>query len=162
MKRLFIRSIWISPGHDFVGHHGRARDEHGVVSVVQAECHAGKGIVGDRYYGHKTDFKGQITFFSAEVADAVRRSLRLETIEPALFRRNVLLEGVDLNTLIGRRFRVGEVTFSGTEECRPCYWMDQAVAPGAHKALTGRGGLRCKILTGGILTVGEAPFEIIE
>jgi MOSC domain-containing protein YiiM len=162
VKTLSIRSIWISPGHDFAGHHGRARDEHGVVSVARAECHAGKGIVGDRYYGHKENFKGQITFFSAEVADAVRRSLGLETIEAALFRRNVFVEGVDLNTLIGRRFRLGDLELSGSEECRPCYWMDQALAPGAHRALEGRGGLRCRILTGGILSVGEAPFEVIE
>src|SRR5256886_8618661 len=23
--------------------------------------------------------------------------------------------------------------FHGMEECRPCYWMDQAIAPGAHE-----------------------------
>ncbi len=138
------------------------RSEHGVVSVARAECHAGKGIVGDRYYGHKEDFKGQITFFSVEVAEAVRRSLSLKTIDCSLFRRNVLVEGVNLNTLIGRRFRVGEVQFAGSEECRPCYWMDQAVAPGAHEALLGRGGLRCRILVGGSLVVGKIPFEILE
>ncbi len=145
-----------------MGHHGRTRDEHGVISVTEAECHAGKGIVGDRYYGHKADFKGQITFFSAEVADAVRRSLGLKAIAPSFFRRNVLVERLDLNALIGRRFRLGDVEFSGSEECRPCYWMDQAVAPGAYKALIGRGGLRCRILVGGTLAVGEMPFETLE
>ena len=130
--------------------------------VTRAECHAGKGIVGDRFYGHKADFKGQITFFSAEVADALRQSLSLNTMDPSSFRRNVLVEGVELNTLIGKRFRLGDVEFIGSEECRPCYWMDQAVAPGAYEALLGRGGLRCRILAGGILVVGEMPFEILK
>ena len=42
--------------------------------------------------------------------------------------------------------------FRGVEECRPCYWMDQAIAPGAEAWLKGKGGLRAKILSDGWLT----------
>lgn len=161
MSTIHIRSIWISRGHDFLGHHGGPRGEHGLVPMQAVECHAGRGIVGDRYYGHKEDFKGQITFFSNEVAEDVRVRLGLETMEPGFFRRNVLIDGVDLNALVGKRFKIGEVEFGGSEECSPCYWMDEAIAPGAHRAMIGRGGLRCRILRGGKLACGESVLEIL-
>ena len=63
----------------------------------------------------------------------------------------MITAGVDLNELIGRKFRIQGVHFLGTEECRPCHWMDQAFAPGATDFLKGRGGLRAIILNDGIL-----------
>jgi MOSC domain-containing protein YiiM len=54
----------------------------------------------------------------------------------------VLVSGIDLNGLIGKAFAVGGVEFSGSEECAPCYWMEEAIGPGAHEWLKGRGGLR--------------------
>jgi hypothetical protein len=66
-----------------------------------------------------------------------------------------ITRGVDLNALIGNEFEVQGVRFRGTEECRPCYWMDQAFAPGAEKFLKGQGGLRATILTDGTLRVAH-------
>jgi MOSC domain-containing protein YiiM len=66
-------------------------------------------------------------------------------------RRNVFTRGVDLTTLIGQEFELQGVRLAAIEECRPCVWMDEAVAPGAEAWLKGRGGLRCKILTDGVL-----------
>jgi MOSC domain-containing protein YiiM len=63
----------------------------------------------------------------------------------------VITQGVDLNEWIGEEFEVKGVRFLGMEECRPCYWMDGAFAPGAQEFLKGRGGLRAKILTDGKL-----------
>ena len=63
----------------------------------------------------------------------------------------MITRGVDLNELIGQEFEVQGVRFFGMEECRPCYWMDRAFAPGAQQFLKGRGGLRAKILTYGRL-----------
>jgi len=63
----------------------------------------------------------------------------------------VITRGVDLNKLIDQDFEVQGIRFQGTEECRPCYWMDHTIAPGAQKFLKGRGGLRARILTTGML-----------
>lgn len=156
-----IRQIWISPGHDFKGRHGLGRERNGVVACDEVECCAGKGIVGDRYFDHKPDFKGQITFFSLEVADALTDALNLADIDHSAFRRNVLIRGVDLNTLVGKEFRLGNVVLTGSEECAPCYWMDDAIAPGAHEWLKGRGGLRCRIVESGTLSTGQHELEII-
>ena len=68
-----------------------------------------------------------------------------------LFRRNIITQGADLNVLIGKEFEIQGVHFRGREECKPCYWMDRAFAPGAEALLKGHGGLRAMILTDGVL-----------
>ena len=112
---------------------------------------AGHGIRGDRFFDYRDDYKGQITFFALEVFDQLCGALELQDCAPSLVRRNVLTRDVDLNAMIGQQFDVQGVQFYGTGECRPCYWMDRAIAPGAEKFLKGRGGLRAKILSDGEL-----------
>ncbi len=156
-----IRGIWVSPGHDFVGRKDLGRLDHGVETRDSIECHAGKGIVGDRYYDNREDYKGQITFFDAAIADKLKAALKLAAIDPSRFRRNVLLEGIDLNSLIGMRFTLGGIEFSGSEECRPCFWMNEAIAPGAHDWLKGHGGLRCRIHSSGKLNAGDSELTVL-
>jgi hypothetical protein len=147
--------IWISPGNDFRGRHGMARGTHGITSVPEIECVAGMGLRGDRYFGYKPDFKGQVTFFDADAVEAVRSHFQRPDLSGGEFRRNLIVRGVDLSAWVGRRFRFQGVTFEGSEECKPCYWMDEAVAPGAEEFLKDRfrGGLRARILTDGWLRV---------
>ena len=159
--RIEIHNIWISPGHDFRGQHGKGRLKHGIESRESVNCVAGQGIEGDRYFGYKDNFKGQITFISADVADRLEKDLNLPGFDRSAMRRNVLISGVDLNGLIGKRFRIGDVEFSGSEECSPCYWMDEAVGKGAHAGLKGNGGLRCRIESSGILATGSRDLEIL-
>jgi len=122
-----------------------------MIEVPMIECVTGRGIRGDRYFDFKDDYKGQITFFSLEVFNQLCGALQIQDCSPALARRNVVSRGADLNEFIGQDFEVQGVRFHGMEECRPCYWMDRAFAPGAHEFLKGRGGLRAKILSDRIL-----------
>jgi MOSC domain-containing protein YiiM len=115
------------------------------------ECVAGHGIRGDRFFDYQEDYKGQITFFSLEVFQELCHALEVQDCSPAFVRRNVMTRDVDLNELIGQDFEVQGVRFHGTGECRPCYWMERAIAPGAEEFLKGRGGLRARILTDGEL-----------
>jgi MOSC domain-containing protein YiiM len=71
---------------------------------------------------------------------------------PAVLRRNLIVSGADLNALVGKQFRLQEVEFEGVEQCRPCEWMDLAFGPGAEQWLKGRGGLRARVLSDGLLT----------
>ena len=151
MPAMEICHLFISPGHNFVGHHGREPDTHPMIEISEIECVAGRGIRGDRYFDFKDDYKGQITFFSEEVFDELCSTMEIQACSPALARRNVITCGVDLNEWIGQEFEVQGIRFLGMEECRPCYWMDRAFAPGAQEFLKGRGGLRAKILTNGRL-----------
>lgn len=157
-----IEAIYISPGHDFKGRHGLDRLNHGVESLQSVNCVAGKGLEGDRFFDFKEDFKGQATFFSVEVADALREVVPDPYFENSEFRRNIIVRGVDLNTLIGKRFKIGSVEFEGTQEAAPCEWMDAAVGPGARAFMEGRGGLRVRILSSGTIEVGELDLLILD
>lgn len=148
---MLLRRFFISPGHNYFGHHGQPAGQHPTVEVDTLECVAGQGLRGDRFFGYKPDYSGQITFFASEVFAALQDHLHLPGISPAALRRNILTSGVDLNTLVGREFTVQNIRFEGIRECSPCYWMDQAIGPGAEAFLQGRGGLRAKILTTGTL-----------
>ena len=119
------------------------------------ECVAGRGIRGDRFFDFKDNYKGQITFFSQEVFNAMCAELKLSGKSPGLSRRNVIVAGTSLNDLVGQEFQIQDLKFMGTAECSPCYWMDQAFAPGAEHFLQRRGGLRARILTDGILRVNS-------
>ncbi len=143
--------LYLSPDHNFFGHHGKPAGNAEVAEVDEVECVAGKGLVGDRFFGWKEDYKGQITFFEQEVYQRLCEQFDVQGIPPSVFRRNVITEGVDLNDWIGKEFEVQGVRFLGTEESRPCYWMNQAFAEGAEKAMKGFGGLRAKILSNGLL-----------
>jgi MOSC domain-containing protein YiiM len=147
-----ICHLYISPGHNFFGHHGREPDSYPTIEVPSVECVAGQGIRGDRFFDYRSDYKGQITFFSLEVVEELRQNLRDRGLSAALLRRNVVVRGVELNQLIGEEFEVQGVRFHGTAECKPCYWMDRAIAPGTEDFLKGRGGLRARILNDGHLT----------
>lgn len=146
-----IRHIFISPGHNYFGHHGQPAGENVIVEVDSVECVAGRGLRGDRFFDFKEDYKGQVTLFAWETFDALRQTQGKPELTPSVLRRNVVVEGLDLDALIGKQFSLQGVTLEGTGECKPCYWMDQAVGSGAEDWLKGRGGLRCKIVTDGVL-----------
>ena len=157
---MIIRQIFISSGHNYFGHHGRAPDDYPLVDVREIECVAGRGIRGDRFYDYRDDYKGQITFFSIEVFEKLANHFGLTNKSAGNLRRNVIVSGVNLNDLIGEEFSLQGVRLRGTAHCKPCYWMNQAVAPGAEEFLEGNGGLRAKILTDGFIGVGDARLEL--
>jgi len=148
-----VRHLYISHGHNFFGHHGEPPGSFPAIEVAEIECVAGRGIRGDRFFDFKKNYKGQITFFSHEIFNAMCAELKLPGKSPAASRRNVIVEGVDLNSLVGAEFEIQGVRFLGTAECSPCHWMDEAIASGAEKLLRGHGGLRARILTDGMLRV---------
>jgi MOSC domain-containing protein YiiM len=150
-----IRHLFLSPDHNYFGHHNQPAGDNAVVEVDSVECVAGRGLRGDRFFDFKPEYKGQITFFSWETFEELRRALNTPVAHPQALRRNVITAGIDLNQLIGETFTLQGITFQGAEECRPCYWMDSAIGPGAETWLKGRGGLRAKILTDGVLKVTE-------
>jgi MOSC domain-containing protein YiiM len=155
-----VRQIFISEGHNYFGHHGRAPDDHPLVEVPQIECVAGRGIRGDRFYDYRDSYKGQITFFSLEVFEKLALHFGLMDKSPGAARRNVIMSGVELNELIGEEFSIQGVRLRGTAHCKPCYWMDQAIAPGAEEFLQGNGGLRAQILSDGVIAVGDAQLVL--
>ena len=146
-----VLRLFISPGHNFFGHHGGPPGEHAILEVDRIECVAGRGIRGDRFFDFKENYKGQITFFSAEIFGQLQNELRAANSDVSATRRNVFVENPNLNALVGKEFEIQGVRFIGTEPCKPCYWMNHALHPRAEDWLQGRGGLRARILTDGVI-----------
>ena len=147
-----LLNLYISPGHNYFGHFGKPAGENPVEEVEVLDCVENRGIQGDRFFDYKPDYKGQITFFEIETHRRLCEQFGVVDKGPEVYRRNVITEGVDLNTLIGKEFEIQGVRFLGTEEAKPCFWMEKAFGEGAEEALKGKGGLRAKILSSGALT----------
>jgi MOSC domain-containing protein YiiM len=159
---MFIRQIFISPGHNYFGHHGRAPDNFPLIGVDRIECVAGSGIRGDRFFDYRDDYKGQISLFSSEVFERLAAHFGLTNKSAGDLRRNVVVSGVNLIELIGEEFSIQGVRFRGTAHCKPCYWMNHAIASGAEEFLQGNGGLRAQILTDGVIAVGDAQLVLTQ
>lgn len=148
-----VVALFRSRAHNFVGHHGMEPGVHPMEAVPWLDCVAGRGVAGDRFFDHRPDYKGQITFFECEVHAAIQDTFGV-AVEPWVYRRNVITQGISLSEWIGRTFEVQGILFEGVEECRPCYWMDRVVTAGVEEFMRGRGGLRARILKDGRLCVG--------
>jgi hypothetical protein len=133
--------------------------ESGVQAHERVELHAGRGIVGDRYFDGTGTFSAtekhgqQLTLIEAEVLDALRdEGLDLT---PAGARRNVVTRGIDLNALVGRQFQIGSVTCVGRRLCEPCSHLQRLTGTALLRPMVHRGGLRADILTSGVAHVGD-------
>ncbi len=156
-----VTHLFISPGHNYYGRHGKGAEDFEILACDEIELVAGRGITNDRFFDYKEDYKGQVTLFDEATYERVMSEFELPDLEPSAFRRNVLIKGVDLNELIGKKFRLGGIELSGSEEARPCYWMDEACAPGTEEFLRGHGGLRCRIAGGGKLGKGNHSLQLL-
>lgn len=148
---ITVRHILISPLHAYVKHPKYEPGPSPMTDVEAVECLAGRGLKGDRFCDYEADYCGQVTFFSWEVFEAMRRELSKLDATPHGLRRNVFTQGVNLNELIGKTFAIQGIRFEGTEEAAPCGWMDHAYGAGTRDWLKDRGGLRARILDNGIL-----------
>lgn len=157
-----LRHIFISAGHGYWGPQGEGRMQHGISSLSEVDCVAGMGLRGDRYFGVRPDYKGQVTFFDAAVVEEIRLLFKLPKLPASVFRRNLLISGVNLAEWNQRRFRLQGVEFEGSQECTPCEWMDRVIALGAREFLKEnfRGGLRAKVITSGTLSLTPPPDPI--
>ncbi|WP_285241235.1 MOSC domain-containing protein [Arthrobacter sp. G.S.26] len=157
-----ILHVLVSPAHAYFG---RARDGAADVPTIdagQADVVAGKGILGDRFFGKAAHMDAAVTLLAVEALEAMAAELGAGPFDPLLARRNVVLRGAELAPLLGRDFAVesggSAVEFHGGRPAHPCAWMDRMLADGAHVAMRGRGGIRCRALSDGTLHRGPATL----
>jgi MOSC domain-containing protein YiiM len=126
--------------------------------VERVEAVAGRGLVGDRNFladGHPQPGRdADLTLIASEALAALTGETGI-ALSAAASRRNVLIRGIDLNALDGRRFQVGEVECEGIELCEPCRHLERLTEPGVMRGLVHRGGLRAAIVRGGEIAVGD-------
>lgn len=121
---------------------------------------AGRGLEGNRYFFDGDAPAGQaLTLIAAEAVEAMEREHGI-AIEPRESRRNVVTRGIDVNALVGKRFRIGDVECTGVELCEPCADLQAMTQPGIIKGLAHRGGLNADILTDGKISVGDGVVAV--
>ena len=130
-----------------------------MLALPSAEALAGRGLRGDRYArgaGTFSDPRGRgydLTLVEAEALEVVAESgVGLSPIEA---RRNLVVRGIVLDELIGRRFRVGDVECFGQRRCEPCAHLERLTRPGVLRGLVHRGGLRADVLSSGEISIGN-------
>lgn len=155
-----ILHLLVSPAHAYFG---RAREGAADVPTFDAETAevvAGKGIVGDRFFGKAAHMDAAVTLFAVESLEAIATELAAGPFDPLLTRRNVILRGAQLAPLLGQDFGLesggSSVSLHGGRHAQPCAWMNKMLAPGAHAAMRGRGGIRCRAVSSGFLHRGPA------
>jgi MOSC domain-containing protein YiiM len=133
----------------------------------EARAIAGHGLEGDRYAAGEGTFSvaggrgNDLTLIAGEVLD------RLELpdgrpLSGAETRRNIVTRGLDLNALVGRRFRIGGLELIGRRRCEPCAHLQRLTRPGVLRELVHRGGLRADLTTNGSIRVGDPITALSE
>ncbi|MEN0061862.1 MAG: MOSC domain-containing protein [Myxococcota bacterium] len=120
------------------------------------EAIADKGLAGDRTAAGRGGGKRQVTFIQAEHLPIIAALLKRDELDPMILRRNIVVSGINLTALRGRRFQIGEAIFLGTGPCAPCSKMEEDLGTGGYNAMRGHGGLTAKVLRGGFLRRGDA------
>ena len=137
---------------------GGDMQEVNTVSAIE-----GRGLMGDRYYTLAGTFSKpriepdqEITLIEAEAFEELESNHGI-SLNYSQCRRNVITRGVDLNSLVGRTFQVGEVTVRGMRLCEPCTYLSGMTG---HKMLVrlwrGRAGLRGQIVKSGKISAGDS------
>ena len=137
-----------------------------MVSLDYIEALTGKGLYEDRYalekgsWSKNEPFKRQFTFISIEGITEANKELENPFL-PEDTRRNIVTKGIDLNSLVGKKFKIGSVIFKGTELCDPCDRPSRlADKQGFRKAFNNRGGIRAEIISGGMITIGQIFLKL--
>ncbi len=132
----------------------RPAREKVMLEVEHVEAEAGAGLAGDRYKGGSG--KRGVTLLQAEHLPVIAALAGKQDIAPLLLRRNLLVSGIPLIALKGRRFMIGDVLLEGTGPCDPCSRMEDALGPGGYNSMRGMGGLCARILSSGTLRIGQS------
>ena len=122
----------------------------------------GKGVVGDRYmigaetgyYSHMPEEGRQVTLFEYETLEALSRDAGIQ-IAPSDHRRNITVQGVPLNHLVGKQFWLGDALLEATRLSTPCKHIEEILGKPVFNPLINRAGLNCKIIKGAVVRVGD-------
>ena len=126
-----------------------------IEEVSSIEVLANKGVVGDRHFDEYNDPYNQLTLIESENIDYYNTKFGLD-IPYKDFRRNVVTKGIQLNDLIGKKIKIGNVEVEGIDLCRPCRHLTEVLnQSNILKEFLRRGGLRCQILKSSTINVDD-------
>ena len=129
---------------------GKDLEDIDSISVI-----ANKGIENDRYFNDDNDNDVQLTLIEKENIDYYN-SISKSDIPYINFRRNIITSGIKLNDLVDKELFVGNVKIKVHRLCDPCkYLQDKLNDNNLVKKLVNKGGLRCQVITDGIISVND-------
>ena len=141
----------MGPG-EVISVHFVREDGGRAIKVDSVEVRTDFGIPGDyRSGGNK---RRQLTLIEEEALAETAKILGRPVPEGAS-RRQVVIRGLDLNTLIGHSIRIGDIVLAIERYCAPCQRMNEEIGPGGRDALRWKAGVTCRVVMGGMLRVGE-------
>jgi MOSC domain-containing protein YiiM len=117
------------------------------------------GLRGDHFAG-KPGSDRQVSLLQHEHLEVVASVLGKATIDPGLLRRNICIRGINLLSLVDRRFRIGEALLEGAGPCRPCSRMEENLGHGGWNAMRGHGGITARIVRSGLIRVGDEVADL--
>ena len=148
-----ITAINLAPGH------GETQQP-----ATSASLDVDSGLIGDRYAG---SHPAVVTFIESEAVAAFNAATGC-SITAADTGRNIVTSEVDLNRLIGRRFRVGAVILEGMELCEPCATLgarlrtEQVSASDIVRHFTHSAGIRAFVRSSGEIRLGDTVTEEVD
>jgi MOSC domain-containing protein YiiM len=125
-----------------------------MIVVDAVEAREGQGLVGDRFRGGASS-KRQVTLIQAEHLAVIARLLGRDQIDPALLRRNIVVQGINLLALNNAQFTIGAAVMTGTGPCHPCSRMEETFGAGGYSAVRGHGGITARVTGNGVIRVGD-------
>ncbi|MCK5686664.1 sulfurase [bacterium] len=134
--------------------------DSGKIKAVQTVMAvAGCGLEDDKYFENcskksKQDEGIQVTLIENESIVKCNKILGTEFLAEDI-RRNIVTEGVELNKLVGKTFKVGNTTLLGVKLCHPCTYLGKELGCDMKKGLKNIGGLRANILKSGIIKIND-------
>ncbi len=135
-------------------------EKRGTVSVIDSVHVSEKeGLIGDHYSGHSdgpANGKRHVTLIQGEHLPAIASYVGRDGVDPAELRRNIVVSGVNLLTLKGQTFQIGDAVLKYTGECHPCTKMEVALGPGGYNAVRGHGGITARVVQSGTIRVGDS------
>ncbi|MGZ4398986.1 MAG: MOSC domain-containing protein [Gaiellaceae bacterium] len=124
--------------------------------VEAIEVIAGRGVVGDRHLAAEgaPHTVADLSLVESEAVAAFVEQTGIP-LEPGETRRQVVTEGIRLNELVGRRFRVGALECLGVELCEPCEHLEGLTRPGVLRGMVHRAGITANASANGTIAVGD-------
>jgi len=125
--------------------------------VVETEAIVGVGLADDRLggQGEAELSTRQVTLIQQEHLPVIAQLARVEAVDPAALRRNLIISGINLLALKNTKLRVGGALLQIVGPCHPCSRMEESIGKGGYAAMRGHGGMTARVLEGGLIRKGD-------
>ncbi len=127
----------------------------------------GCGLEGDRYalglgtWAEWPDLEKQVTLIDRDDVAAVARETGA-ALSPGDTRRNLVTARIELPSLVGRWFAVGEALLFGMKRCPPCTHLERLTGARLIKAMVRRGGINAAVFAPGRIAEGDVVRAVSE